>query len=194
MVKLAGRPWAYPNFAVSAVAVPCPIRLLTVGQGEVVVSVACGWRHTAALSAQSHLFTRGSVFTVAVHSGRVVPLLATLARGDARPRARAPLRTSEERLSYSDPTGSVWWLPPAWPKIAPLAPSTPRWGHGGAGQLGHGGNIHFFLPLRLQPLASASSSSGATAFSAGVASTPASSPPTTWLQVSCGARHTAALG
>ena len=50
--------------------------------GEPLVAVACGWRHTAALSAHSQLYT---------------------------------------------------------------------WGHGGAGQLGHGGTIHFFLPLRLQP-------------------------------------------
>ena len=84
------------------------------------------------------------------------------------------------------------------------------WGHGGAGQLGHGGTIHFFLPLRLQPHAASSApASAASSAPASAASDAASKadanadanatapppPPTpTWVQVSCGARHTAALG
>ncbi|KAL1507069.1 hypothetical protein AB1Y20_007930 [Prymnesium parvum] len=67
--------------------------------GEHVVSVACGWRHTAARTLQQALYT---------------------------------------------------------------------WGHGGFGQLGHGGTINFFLPLRLETCKK-------------------------WVQVSCGWRHTAAL-
>ena len=80
------------------------------------------------------------------------------------------------------------------------------WGHGGAGQLGHGGTIHFFLPLRLQSHAAsfapdsassdAASDAGANADADAEANAAAPPPPPTptWVQVSCGARHTAALG
>ena len=96
--------------------------------GEHVTSVACGWRHSACLTAGGRLYT---------------------------------------------------------------------WGHGGYGQLGHGGAIHFFLPLQVQTTATvAAYGSGGKRESdarrdghglmvpAGVR---------TWEQISCGWRHTAAL-
>ena len=66
---------------------------------ECVTSVACGWRHTAALTKFNTLYT---------------------------------------------------------------------WGHGAFGQLGHGGDVNFFLPLRVEACKE-------------------------WVQVACGWRHTAAL-
>ena len=55
------------------------------------------------------------------------------------------------------------------------------WGHGGYGQLGHGGYIHFALPLRLQSPRLPGSCRRK------------SNSPSSWQQVSCGWRHTAAL-
>ena len=99
--------------------------------GEAVTSAACGWRHTACLTAAGRLYT---------------------------------------------------------------------WGHGGYGQLGHGGNIHFALPLLLQPTHThgraagmggghghgmGSVGMGGVGMGGGTGGA--------WALVSCGWRHTAAL-
>ena len=163
-------------------------------------AAACGELHTALLTAAGEVFTFG------------VGEFGVLGHG-TEDRAVLPKRV-EALVGEAIVAVSCGWR-----HTAALSAHAHlyTWGHGGAGQLGHGGTIHFFLPLRLHPHAATSASppaaastpaavvaaaaaaaaaypaATATAVAAAAAAAAAAPPPPKWVQVSCGARHTAAL-
>ncbi len=114
-------------------------------------AAACGEHHTAFLTASGEVFTCG------------LGQFGALGHGSEEREAR-PRRV--EAVAAETVVGVAC----GWRHTAALTTDGALylWGHGGFGQLGHGGWIHFYLPLALGG-------------------------PQGWEQVSCGARHTAAL-
>ena len=114
-------------------------------------AAACGEHHTAFLTASGEVFTCG------------LGQFGALGHGSEEREAR-PRRV--EAIAAETAVGVAC----GWRHTAALTTDGALylWGHGGFGQLGHGGWIHFYLPLALGG-------------------------PQGWEQVSCGARRTAAL-
>lgn len=117
-----------------------------------IVSAACGEAHTCLVSASGELFTCG------------VGQYGVLGHGCEEPR---PTPTRVEGLLGIRIIGAAC----GWRHTCALSADGQvfSWGHGGSGQLGHGGKIHFHLPLHVQGM------------------------PGRARQVSCGWFHTAAL-
>ena len=141
-----------------------PTRLAGLGALRV-RGAACGDYHTCLLSSDGELFT----FGLGEHG--------VLGHGNeercTRPR-RVEALVGEHAVSAAC----------GWRHTVCLTASGRlySWGHGGFGQLGHGGLIHFFLPLQIQSGGGRGMGSGGAKASGG------------WQQVSCGWRHTAAIG
>lgn len=145
-----------------------PTRLAGLGALRV-RAAACGDYHTALLSSDGEIFTFGiGEFGVLGHGNEERSL---------RPR-RVESLVGEHAVSAAC----------GWRHTVCLTASGRlySWGHGGFGQLGHGGLIHFFLPLQLHPAGANGRSSAASRPGAGAAGG--------WQAVACGWRHTAALG
>ena len=143
-----------------------PTRLAGLGALRV-RAAACGDYHTALLSSDGEVFTFGiGEYGVLGHGND---------ERSVRPR-RVEALVGEHAISAAC----------GWRHTLCLTGSGRlySWGHGGFGQLGHGGMINFFLPLQLQASGSAPNGGrGGGGWGAGG-----------WQQVSCGWRHSAALG
>jgi len=122
------------------------------GLGQLRIQVsACGEYHTALLSTAGELYTFG------------IGQYGVLGHGSETKHC-TPRRVERLANEFVTSVACGWRHTAALTKFNALY----TWGHGAFGQLGHGGDVNFFLPLRLEAYKE-------------------------WVQVACGWRHTAAL-